>query len=91
MHAAVHFVCMSFSSVSQPKKKLINSVDSCVDEALCGLVRACGGLSLLRGHRVVLRSDLDNLWGKVALLSGGGSGHEPAHGGNALKWDTEYL
>ncbi|KAG7233380.1 hypothetical protein INR49_007110 [Caranx melampygus] len=65
----------------EPQKKLINSVDSCVDEALCGLVRAGGGLSLLEGHRVVLRSDLDNLKGKVALLSGGGSGHEPAHGG----------
>uniref|UniRef100_A0A3Q4BHG5 Triokinase/FMN cyclase n=1 Tax=Mola mola TaxID=94237 RepID=A0A3Q4BHG5_MOLML len=62
-------------------EKLINSSDSCVDEALCGLVRASGGLSLLKGHRVVLRSDLDNLRGKVALLSGGGSGHEPAHGG----------
>uniref|UniRef100_A0A672JBS7 Triokinase/FMN cyclase n=1 Tax=Salarias fasciatus TaxID=181472 RepID=A0A672JBS7_SALFA len=61
--------------------KLINSVDSCVDEALCGLVRASGGLALLRGHRVVLRSDPSNLRGKVALLSGGGSGHEPAHGG----------
>uniref|UniRef100_A0A7N6A5E3 Triokinase/FMN cyclase n=1 Tax=Anabas testudineus TaxID=64144 RepID=A0A7N6A5E3_ANATE len=61
--------------------KLINSVDSCVDEAVCGLVRANGGLSLLKGHRVVLRSDLENLRGKVALLSGGGSGHEPAHGG----------
>ncbi|XP_076580844.1 triokinase/FMN cyclase isoform X2 [Chaetodon auriga] len=65
----------------EPKKKLINSADTCVDEALCGLVRASGGLSLLRGHRVVLRSDLDDLRGKVALLSGGGSGHEPAHGG----------
>lgn len=67
--------------LSQPQKKLINSVDSCVDEALCGLTRASGGLSLLKGHRVVLRSDLDDLRGKVALLSGGGSGHEPAHGG----------
>ncbi|XP_030018024.1 triokinase/FMN cyclase [Sphaeramia orbicularis] len=65
----------------EPQKKLINSVDSCVDEALCGLVRSSGGLSLLKGHRVVLRSDLDNLRAKVALLSGGGSGHEPAHGG----------
>ncbi|XP_013866047.1 triokinase/FMN cyclase [Austrofundulus limnaeus] len=65
----------------EPQKKLINSVDSCVDEALCGLVRASGGLSLLKGHRVVLRSDLDHLKGKVALLSGGGSGHEPAHAG----------
>lgn len=65
----------------QPQRKLINSVDACVDEALWGLVRASGGLSLLEGHRVVLRSDLHNLKGKVALLSGGGSGHEPAHGG----------
>ncbi|KAK5608180.1 hypothetical protein CRENBAI_003089 [Crenichthys baileyi] len=65
----------------EPQKKLINSVVRCVDEALCGLVRASGGLCLLKGHRVVLRSDLDSLKGKVALLSGGGSGHEPAHGG----------
>ncbi|XP_034413624.1 triokinase/FMN cyclase [Cyclopterus lumpus] len=64
----------------EPRKKLINSVDGCVDEALCGLVRASGGLSLLKGHRVLLRSDPENLRGKVALLSGGGSGHEPAHG-----------
>lgn len=73
-----------FVSVSQPKKKLINAADSCVDEALCGLVRASGGLSLLKGHRVVLQSDLEKLKGKVALLSGGGSGHEPAHGGTDL-------
>ncbi|XP_032440069.1 triokinase/FMN cyclase isoform X2 [Xiphophorus hellerii] len=62
-------------------EKLINSVDCCVDEALCGLVMASGGLALLKGHRVMLRSDLDSLKGKVGLLSGGGSGHEPAHGG----------
>lgn len=55
-----------------------------MDEALWGLVRASGGLSLLKGHRVVLRSDLDNLRGRVALLSGGGSGHEPAHGGRTF-------
>ncbi|KAM7376994.1 hypothetical protein PAMA_013671 [Pampus argenteus] len=65
----------------EPQKKLLNSVEGCVDEALSGLVAASGGLSLLRGHRVVLRSDLDTLRGKVALLSGGGSGHEPAHAG----------
>uniref|UniRef100_A0A671KIE1 Triokinase/FMN cyclase n=1 Tax=Sinocyclocheilus anshuiensis TaxID=1608454 RepID=A0A671KIE1_9TELE len=53
----------------------------CVDEALEGLVRSNGGLALLRGHRVVLRSDLESIKGKVALLSGGGSGHEPAHAG----------
>uniref|UniRef100_A0A3Q2TI25 Triokinase/FMN cyclase n=1 Tax=Fundulus heteroclitus TaxID=8078 RepID=A0A3Q2TI25_FUNHE len=65
----------------EPQKKLINSAERCVDEALCGLVRASGGLCLLKGHRVVLRSDLASLKGKVGLVSGGGSGHEPAHGG----------
>uniref|UniRef100_A0A7N6BBQ6 Triokinase/FMN cyclase n=1 Tax=Anabas testudineus TaxID=64144 RepID=A0A7N6BBQ6_ANATE len=82
MCASALLVCVDVVHCSsQPQKKLINSVDSCVDEAVCGLVRANGGLSLLKGHRVVLRSDLENLRGKVALLSGGGSGHEPAHGG----------
>lgn len=65
----------------EPQRKLINSVDSCVDESLLGLVRSSPGLSLLRGHRVVVRSDVHSLRGKVGLLSGGGSGHEPAHGG----------
>ncbi|NP_001070098.1 triokinase/FMN cyclase [Danio rerio] len=63
------------------RRKLLNSVDRCVDEALEGLVRSHGGLVLLRGHRVVLRSDPQSIKGKVALLSGGGSGHEPAHAG----------
>lgn len=61
----------------------MNSVEKCVDEALEGLVRSNVGLALLQGHRVVLRSDLESIKGKVALLSGGGSGHEPAHAGNA--------
>ncbi|KAG2462708.1 SGPL1 lyase, partial [Polypterus senegalus] len=62
-------------------KKLLNSVEGCVDDALLGLVTSHPGLSLLQGHHVVLRSDLHALKGKVALLSGGGSGHEPAHAG----------
>ncbi|XP_060763678.1 triokinase/FMN cyclase isoform X1 [Neoarius graeffei] len=62
-------------------RKLLNSVEQCVDEALEGIVSSNGGLMLLRGHRVALRSDLHNLKGKVALISGGGSGHEPAHAG----------
>lgn len=44
-------------------------------------MRSSGGLVLLRGHRVVVRSDVGALKGKVGLVSGGGSGHEPAHGG----------
>ena len=86
------FLRLSFSSVSplptsllsQPQQKLLNSVDRCVDEALEGIVSSSGCLSLLRGHRVVVRADLEALKGRVALLSGGGSGHEPAHAGRTL-------
>nr|XP_031315358.1 triokinase/FMN cyclase isoform X3 [Camelus dromedarius] len=62
-------------------KKLVNSVAGCADDALAGLVACNPNLHLLQGHRVALRSDLDSLKGRVALLSGGGSGHEPAHAG----------
>lgn len=65
----------------QTSKKLVNSVAGCADDALAGLVACNPNLQLLQGHRVALRSDLDSLKGQVALLSGGGSGHEPAHAG----------
>ena len=35
----------------------------------------------LPGHNVILRRDLKNIENKIALLSGGGAGHEPAHAG----------
>lgn len=60
---------------------MLNTIAHCVDDALEGLVMCNPGLQLLEGHRVVLRSDLQNIHGKVALLSGGGSGHEPTHAG----------
>jgi len=70
-------------AAKQNSKHLINNVESAVDEALQSIVAANPGLNLLKGHRVVIRSDVDDLRkaGKVTLVSGGGSGHEPAHGG----------
>lgn len=64
-------------------KKLINEVERVVPDMLGGLVALHQGLSLLDGHQVVLRADAGELAtrGEVALVSGGGSGHEPAHGG----------
>ncbi|XP_002195836.5 triokinase/FMN cyclase [Taeniopygia guttata] len=62
-------------------KKLVTTVSGCADDALAGLVACNSGLQLLQGHRVVLRHDLQAIRGRVALLSGGGSGHEPAHAG----------
>ncbi|XP_054996987.1 triokinase/FMN cyclase isoform X1 [Sorex araneus] len=60
-------------------KKLVNSVAGCADDAFAGMVACNPGLQVLQGHRVALRADLDSLKGRVAVLTGGGSGHEPAH------------
>ncbi len=61
----------------------MNEKDDMVREAIDGALLASGGaLSRLDGYphiRVVVRSDWDK--SKVALVSGGGSGHEPAHAG----------
>ncbi|GAB1381442.1 dihydroxyacetone kinase family protein [Pararhodobacter aggregans] len=64
-------------------KKLINEVKDVVPQALAGLVATSNGLRLIEGTTIVVRADLDALRasGKVALISGGGSGHEPAHAG----------
>jgi dihydroxyacetone kinase-like protein len=62
-------------------KKLINSPTAFVRESLEGMARACP--DLVRVHfdpTYIVRADAPVL-GKVALLSGGGSGHEPMHGG----------
>ncbi|MDI6028063.1 dihydroxyacetone kinase subunit DhaL [Corticibacterium sp. UT-5YL-CI-8] len=64
-------------------KKLINDPKYAVPEMLEGLVRANPTLALLDGENVVLRSDAAALRerNEVALVSGGGAGHEPAHAG----------
>ena len=64
-------------------KQFMNSRESLVTEAIDGLLRTSGGkLARLDGYphiRVVVRTDWDR--SKVALVSGGGSGHEPSHAG----------
>lgn len=61
-------------------KKLINSADNIVTEMLDGMACAYPQyLKRLEGLDVVVR--VNGSKGKVALVSGGGSGHEPAHGG----------
>ena len=61
-------------------KKLINSPDTVVDDALIGVVAAHGDLVRVIEPNVVVRADAPKA-GKVGVLSGGGSGHEPMHGG----------
>ena len=64
-------------------KKLINDVSVVVTEMLGGLVALHPDLTLLQGGSIVVRADAAEAAarGEVALISGGGSGHEPAHGG----------
>jgi dihydroxyacetone kinase-like protein len=62
-------------------KKLINAVDDVVRESLEGVAAAHS--DLVKVHTdpdYVVRADAP-VQGKVALVSGGGSGHEPMHGG----------
>jgi dihydroxyacetone kinase-like protein len=61
-------------------KKLINSPDDVVDEALAGMVAAHGDLLRVIEPNVIVRADAPRQ-GKVGVISGGGSGHEPMHGG----------
>ncbi|MFI7124428.1 dihydroxyacetone kinase subunit DhaK [Nonomuraea sp. NPDC050153] len=59
-------------------KKLINTADSAVDDALNGMTAAHPSLRIR--DRVVYRAEGPRP-GKVGLVSGGGSGHEPLHAG----------
>lgn len=61
-------------------KKFINAVDKVEDQMIQGMVKAYPQyLRKLDCGNVVVRANKKE--GKVALISGGGSGHEPAHGG----------
>jgi phosphoenolpyruvate---glycerone phosphotransferase subunit DhaK len=62
-------------------KKLINAPDAVVGEALDGMAAAHAGLiKVVKDPAYIVRADAP-VQGKVAIVSGGGSGHEPLHGG----------
>jgi dihydroxyacetone kinase-like protein len=62
-------------------KKLINAPDAVVSEALDGMALAYPGLIRVnKDPAFIARADAP-VRGKVAIVSGGGSGHEPMHGG----------
>lgn len=64
-------------------KKLINAPDAVTRDMLSGLSMTDDRIVIEPTHGIVLRSDFAAFRdsGKVALISGGGSGHEPAHAG----------
>jgi phosphoenolpyruvate---glycerone phosphotransferase subunit DhaK len=61
-------------------KKLINDPQDVVAEALLGIEAARPDVRVDHANRIIYRRDTPKS-GKVGLVSGGGSGHEPLHGG----------
>jgi dihydroxyacetone kinase-like protein len=69
------------ATATQTMRKFLNDPEQAGKEALAGLAAAHG--DILRydaGAQIVVRADAPRE-GKVALVSGGGAGHEPLHGG----------
>jgi dihydroxyacetone kinase-like protein len=61
-------------------KKLLNDPGTFVRDALAGLAAAHPDLRVDQEQQIIVRADAPRR-GKVGLISGGGSGHEPLHGG----------
>lgn len=60
-------------------KKIINTPELAVPEMCSGIALANPSVSFLPKYKVICRSEINP--DKVSLISGGGSGHEPAHAG----------
>ncbi len=61
-------------------KKLINTPETVVSDALLGIAAAHQDLRVDHQNKIIYRAAAPRP-GKVGLISGGGSGHEPLHGG----------
>lgn len=59
-------------------KKIINNPNEVVSELLQGIVKANPNLEYFKDVEVIAKKDKEK---KVGIVSGGGSGHEPAHAG----------
>ena len=60
-------------------KKIINSPDNVVIDTCKGIISAHPELDFIERYKVIKKKTVDT--DKVSLISGGGSGHEPAHAG----------
>jgi dihydroxyacetone kinase len=60
-------------------KKIINTPDTLMMEMCNGIVMAHPELELIKKYKIIKKKDINT--DKVTLISGGGSGHEPAHAG----------
>ena len=62
-------------------KKFLNSTDSLLDESLLGFAKAHADIISLNTQPHFIKRLAPSKPGKVAIISGGGSGHEPLHSG----------
>src|ERR1700716_3596642 len=69
------------ATVMEKMRKFLNDPENLVPESLAGLAAAHGDLLRYDPEAQILVSRSAPRQGKVALISGGGSGHEPMHGG----------
>ena len=60
-------------------KKIINKVETFVPEMCNGIAMAHPELEFIHKYKIIKKKEIDQ--SKVSLISGGGSGHEPAHAG----------
>lgn len=60
-------------------KKIINRPETFVKEMCYGIVSAHPEFEFIDKYKIIKKKDIDK--NKVSLISGGGSGHEPAHAG----------
>ncbi|WBP84270.1 dihydroxyacetone kinase subunit DhaK [Mycoplasmopsis edwardii] len=60
-------------------KKFINKKENIVEEMINGILKTNPNVERVEGFNVIVNKHFDK--NKVALISGGGSGHEPAHMG----------
>ena len=60
-------------------RQLLNNATDVVEEMLHGVTLTNPAVRQLEGYNVIVRADIDR--SKVAIVSGGGSGHEPSHAG----------
>ena len=73
-------------------KKIINATEDLVEEMVDGLVACHPTLNRLDGFTVIVRNDFAEIKeSRVAIISGGGSGHEPAHGRSPAQQLSHHL
>jgi len=62
-------------------KKFINNIDTLLDESLHGFAKAHADIIQLKAQPTFITRNTPTPKNKVAIISGGGSGHEPLHTG----------